>query len=177
MKRKQVIDLVVSILLIVVGCVLLIFPLLKITYTKYIFMGVLSIYGVVNLIQFILTNKSKDYEGLFTMIASIITLIILGLLDVDSNPYNMAIVLFVWVTLMSVIKLKKCDYYHDRHKKIWVLKMINLLIFIITGLLSVINLYYDHIVQVLILGYFFFIHGLLELTDPITMYLLDSKEK
>ena len=26
------------------------------------------------------------------------------------------------------------------------------------------------------LGFFFFIHGLLELTDPITMYLLDTKE-
>lgn len=177
MKRKQIIDLIVAIILIVVGCALLIFPLLKVTYTKYIFIGVLAIYGVINLIQFILTNKDKDYEGLFTMIASILTLIILGLLDVDSNPYNMAIVLFVWVTLMSVVKLKKCDYYHDRHKKIWVLKMITLLVFILSGLLSVINLYYDKVVQVLVLGYFFFIHGLLELTDPITMYLLDLKEK
>ena len=176
MKRKQIIDLVVAIILMLVGSVLLIFPLLKITYTKYIFMGVLSIYGIINLIQFILTNKSKDYEGLLTMIASIITLVILGLLDVDNVPYNMAIVLFVWVTLMSIVKLKKCDYYHDRHKKIWVLKIITLLVFIISGLLTVINLYYDHIVQVLVLGYFFFIHGLIELTDPITVYLLDTKE-
>jgi hypothetical protein len=110
------------------------------------------------------------------MISSIISLVVLGLLDVDENPFNMAIVLFVWVTLMSLVKLKKCDYYHDRHKKIWVLKMINLLVFILTGLLSVINLYYDHTVQLLVLGFFFFIHGLLELTDPVTMYLLEDKK-
>ena len=176
MKRKQVIDLIISILLIIIGSVLLIFPLLSIGYVKYIFMSVLALYGIINLIQFILTNKSKDYEGLFTMIASIISLIILGLLDVDNNPLNMAIVLFVWITLMSVVKLKKCDYYHDRHKKICVLKMINLLVFILIGLLSVINLYYDSNVQILVLGFFFFIHGLLELTDPVTIYVLDGKE-
>ena len=175
MKRKQVIDLVVAIILIIMGSLLLIFPLLKITYVKYIFMGTLAVCGILNLIQFILTSESKDIEGLLTMIASIISLIILGLLEVDSNPLNMAIVLFVWVTLMSVVKLKKCDYYHDRHKKIWVLKMITLLVFILSGLLSVINLYYDHEVQILVLGFFFFIHGLLELTDPVTMYLLESK--
>ncbi len=176
MKRKQIIDLIVSIILIIMGSVLLIFPLLNVLYVKYIFMGTLAVCGILNLIQYILTYDSKDIEGLLTMIASIISLIILGLLDVDNNPFNMAIVLFVWVTLMSVVKLKKCDYYHDRHKKIWVLKMINLLVFILTGLLSVINLYYDHTVQLLVLGFFFFIHGLLELTDPVTMYLLEDKK-
>ena len=61
MKRKQVIDLTISILLIIIGSVLLIFPLLSIGYVKYIFMSVLALYGIINLIQFILTNKSKDY--------------------------------------------------------------------------------------------------------------------
>ena len=175
MKRKQIVDLSVAICLIVMGSILLIFPLLNVLYVKYIFMGVLVLCGIINLVQFILTSESKDIEGLLTMGASIITLILVGLLDIEKTPLNMAIVLFVWITLMSIIKLKKCDYYHDRHHKIWVLKMITLLIFIIVGLLSVINLYYDRSTQLLVLGYFFFTHGILELTDPITVYLLDNK--
>lgn len=175
MKRKQIVDLITAVTLIIVGSILLIFPLLKIINVKYIFMGVLSFYGVMNLIQYLLTTKSKDYEGLFTMIASIITLIILGLVNIEKNPLNLALTLFVWITLMSLIKLKKCDYYHDRHKKIYILRIITLILFVLTGLLCTINLYYEPQVQVLVLGFFYFIHGILELVDPITNYLISER--
>lgn len=175
MKRKQIVDLITAVTLIIVGSILLIFPLLKIVNVKYIFMGVLSFYGVMNLIQYLLTTKSKDYEGLFTMIASIITLVILGLVNIEKNPLNLALTLFVWITLMSLIKLKKCDYYHDRHKKIYILRIITLILFVLTGLLCTINLYYEPQVQVLVLGFFYFIHGILELVDPITNYLISER--
>lgn len=175
MQRKQVVDLITAVMLIVMGSLILIFPLLKIVNIKYIFMGVLTFYGVMNLIQFALTNDSKDYEGLLTMIASMITLILLGFLNIDNNPLNLALTLFVWITLMSLIKLKKCDYYHDRHKKIYILRIITLVIFVLIGLLSTINLYYEVETQILVLGFFYFIHGLLELVDPITNYLLEMQ--
>ena len=73
---------------------------------------------------------------------------------------------------MSLIKLKKSDYYHDRQKRIFILRIITLVLFILIGLLTVINLYYDAKIQVLVLGYFYFIHGILELVDPITNYLI-----
>lgn len=175
MKRKQIVDLVTAVLLIIIGSIILIFPLLKVINVKYIFMGVLTFYGIMNLIQYILTNESKDYEGLFTMIASIITLIILGLVNIENNPLNLALTLFVWITLMSLIKLKKCDYYHDRNKKIYILKIITLVIFVLIGLLCTINLYYEQSVQILVLGFFYFIHGILELIDPITNYLIELR--
>ena len=174
MKRKQIVDLITAASLIVVGSVLLIFPLMKVLNVKYIFIGVLAYYGIMNLTQFILTSDSKDYEGLFTMIASIVVLVILGFLDVASNPLNLALTLFLWIIMMSLIKLKKSDYYHDKKKKTWVLKMITLILFIIVGLLSVINLYYGPTTQVLVLGYFYFVHGILELVDPITNLLLED---
>lgn len=172
MKKKQIVDLITSIVLIVVGSILLIFPLMKVLNVKYVFMAVLTIYGIMNLIQFVLTSKEKDYEGLFTMIVSIITLIILGFIDTNSNPINLALVLFIWIMLMSFVKLKKADYYHDRGKQIWILKMVLLFLFILIGLLSVINLYYEPSVQILVLGFFYFVHGLLELIDPLVNYLI-----
>lgn len=175
MKRKQIVDFIIAITLIIAGSLVLTFPLLKVINVKYIFMGVLAFYGVMNLIQFILTNKDKDYEGLLTMIASIITLVLLGFLEVDNSPLNLALTLFAWIVLMSLIKLKKCDYYHDRHKQIWIFRIVTLILFILSGLLSVINLYYEAEVQVLVLGFFYFIHGVLELVDPITNYLLQKK--
>ena len=175
MKRKQIVDFIIAITLIVAGSVVLTFPLLKVVNVKYIFMGVLSFYGIMNLIQFILTKKDKDYEGLLTMIASILTLLLLGFLEVDNNPLNLALSLFVWIVLMSLVKLKKCDYYHDRHKPIWILRIVTLILFVLSGLLTVINLYYEAEVQVLVLGFFYFVHGILELVDPVTNYLLGKK--
>lgn len=177
MKRKQIVDLITAVLLIIIGCIILIFPLLKIINVKFIFIAVLTFYGIMNLIQFILTSKDKDYEGLFTMLASIVTLLIIALMNPELSPLNLALTLFVWIGLMSLIKLKKCDYYHDRHKKIWILKIITLILFIISGLLTVINLYYQAEVQILVLGFFYFIHGILELVDPITNYLIELKGK
>ena len=110
------------------------------------------------------------------MIASIITLIILGLVNVEKNPLNLALTLFVWITIMSLIKLKKCDYYHDRHKEIYILKIITLVLFILSGLLCTINLYYEKSVQILVLGFFYFINGILEAIDPITYYLIEKQK-
>ena len=87
----------------------------------------------------------------------------------------MALTLFIWVILMSLIKLKKTDYYNDRKNKMWVLRLITLMLFMLTGLLATINLYYTADVQILVLGFFFYIHGILELVDPITNYLMQKK--
>ena len=175
MKRKELVDLITAVSLIILGSLVLILPLFKVFSIKYVFMSVLTFYGIMNLIQFILTSKEKDYEGLFTMIASIISLILLGFLEVENTPVNLALVLFMWIIMMSLIKLKKCDYYHDRHKKIYILKIVTLILFILIGLLTVINLYYEAEVQILVLGFFYFIHGVLELVDPITNFLVRVK--
>ena len=175
MKRKQIIDLITAIILIVLGSIILLFPLLKIVNVKYIFMGVLSFYGIMNLLKFILTNEAKDYEGLFTCIVSMVTLILVGLIDTNI-PLNSALTLFVWITMMSLVKLKKCDYYHDRHKEIYILKIITLVLFILSGLLCTINLYYEKSVQILVLGFFYFINGILEAIDPITYYLIEKQK-
>lgn len=172
MKKKEIVDLVVASALVIFGSLLLTFPVLNITNVKFVFIGVLTFYGVMNLAQFLSTSNSRDYEGLFTMVASMICLVVLGFINVDNSPKNLALVMLLWIILMSLIKLKKCDYYHDRHKKIYILKLITLIIFILIGLLTVINLYYDARVQVLVLGYFYFVHGILELVDPITNYLM-----
>jgi len=49
---------------------------------------------------------------------------------------------------------------------------LNLGLFIITGILTCINLAHPNAVQVLIIGYFMLTHGILELLDPIVKTLI-----
>ena len=73
---------------------------------------------------------------------------------------------------MSLIKLKKADYYHDRRDRMWKLNILMLGIFILCGLLTSINLYYEADVQVIVIGFFFMINGILEMFDPIVKTLI-----
>lgn len=175
MNKKHIVDIITAVLLIVCGSVMLVLPAIHYIDVKTIFIGVLALYFILNLVQFLLTRKDKDYEGLFTSIASIIVIILALKLNIAKVPWYLALTLFIWVILMSLIKLKKADYYNDRKDTTWILKIISLILFILTGLLVTINLYYDASIQVLVLGFFFFIHGMLELFDPLSDYLIQKK--
>ena len=96
-------------------------------------------------------------------------------LDISKVPWYLALTLFIWISLMSIIKLKKADYYNDRKNGIWILEIVCLILFILSGLLSTINLYYENDIQVLVLGYFYLIHGILEIIDPLVIHLNGSK--
>ncbi len=175
MNKKQKVELIIATFLILCGSLVLIFPLFQFVKVKLIFILVLAVYGVLNLVKFILVRESKDYEGLFTTLASIVALVVVCFLDIDSVPWYLALSLFIWIIMMSLIKLKKADYYNDRRNKTWILEVVTLILFILSGLLTTINLYYENDIQVLVLGYFYLIHGILELVDPLTIYLTGKK--
>ena len=171
MKKKQKVDLVIAILLMLEGVVLALLPNFKINELEKILFGVMMVYATINLTQFLLTKESKDYEGLYESILSYVTAIAGSVFNLFTNTLEIAVTLFAWLALMSLIKLKKCDYYHDQSNKMWIIKVVTLVLFIITC----INLCYSKNVQVLLIGLFFYIHGILELVDPLTNYLKECK--
>lgn len=175
MKRKQRIDLYVALILIAIGVIILILPLFNLTDIKYMLIIIFALYAIINLIQYVSTKESNDYEGLQTFLASIVGVIACTLIDVASSPANLAYVLMLWIIIMSLSKLKKIDYYHDRKDKMWMIHLVTLILFIISGLLTSFNLAYTKETQTLIIGYFLFTHGILELFDPVVKTIIDKK--
>lgn len=172
MKFKQKIDTIIAIFLILIGIILLILPTFNITNIKYLSIGIFALYTFLNLIQFILTRKSKDYEGLHSAIGSLIIFIASIATSPENSPKTLAMLLMTWIIFMSLAKLKKMDYYHDKNDRMWKIRFINLGLFIIAGILTSINLAYVSTVQVLVIGFFMLIHGILELFDPIVKTLI-----
>jgi uncharacterized membrane protein HdeD (DUF308 family) len=172
MKNKQKIDMIIAIISIIMGVVLLILPLLGITSLKWISITVFSLYAILSIIQFSLTIESKDYEGLHSALSSIIVVIAHFFFDPAKSPRVLAIFILVWVLLMSLTKLKKADYYHDRRDRMWKYSATNLGLFLLTGLLASINLAYGLETQIIVLGFFILINGILELFEPIIKTLI-----
>lgn len=171
MKNKYKVDMIVSMLYLFLGSLLLLCPLLKFTNINTAFMTIMFIYSIINSGTFILTRESNDYEGILSSLASLIIGSVAFIIHVEDSSLNLALLFFSWIILESLIKLKKADYYHDRKSKLWILEISFLIIFILIGILTAINLNYQSEVQILILGFFFFIHGILEFIDPILIYL------
>ena len=172
MKQKQKVDTIIAVLLILIGVILLVLPAFNITNIKYLSIGIFALYTILNLIQFILTRKSKDYEGLHSAIGSFIVLIASIVTSPEDSPKTLAMLLMAWIIFMSLAKLKKMDYYHDKNDRMWKIRFLNLGLFVIAGILTSINLAHVSTVQVLVLGFFLLIHGILELFDPIVKTLI-----
>lgn len=172
--KKRTIELINSILLVLFGIIVLALPLFDNNDIELVFILMFSIFGFISLYKFILVYKTKDYDGLFTFIACILGLVLVYILDLE-KPFHLALLIMLWVIVMSLIKLKKSDYYHDRKSKEWLIKFITMILFISTGIICAINLNEPN-EQMLVVGFFFYIHGILELMEPISLYLLKNKE-
>jgi len=175
MDKRTLIEFITAWLLILCSCVVLILPIFNIMNVKNVFIALIAFYGVIHLFKNFAIVFYKDYSGFFTAINSVIVLVIMLFLDINDSPWNLALVLFVWIILMSLTKLQESDYYHDRKNKLWKLNIFNLLLFILVGILTTINLYYTSDIQILVLGFFFLIHGILELMDPLVAYIIEKK--
>ena len=175
MERRTLIEFITAWILILSSSIIILLPIFNIRNVKIVFIILIVLYGITHLIKNLLIINTKDYSGFITAINSIIVLVIMLFLDVNDSPWNLALILFIWVVIMSLTKLKESDYYHDRKNKLWKLNIINLIIFILAGILTTANLYYTSDIQILVLGFFFLIHGILELMDPLVGYIIKNK--
>lgn len=177
MDKRNLINFIAAICTIIMGSITLILPIFNITNIRIIFIILVTFYGIINIVQNIALLDMKEYSGFSTSISCVFILIILLFMDVNDKPWNLALILFIWIILMSLTKLKEADYYHDRKNKLWLLNIVSLILFILTGILTTLNLFYTGDIQILILGFFFLINGILDLMLPLVDHLIGKKIK
>lgn len=175
MKKKEIIDLITSMALLILSFVVLLLPTFEVTDIKLVLTIIFSFYTLVKLTQFIFIFRDKDYESLFTSIISLGAVIGVNLIDFKTQ--NITLVILIWMGLMCLVKLKKADFYNDRNNKMWVLRLFILFVFLTSGLLTGLNLMYESTVQMIIIGYFFLINSVLDAIDPIAIYLMGVKNE
>lgn len=174
MKFKQKVDFFCSISFLFIGMILLLLSLFNIKNIKLLNIITFSFISIVNLIRYILVRSSKDYEGLHIFIASLLSLVFTVILDV-TNVKQLYYVIMFWVGVTSMANLKKMDYYHDRKDNMWKIQTFIFGAFLLTGLLTCINLAHSSSVQIIILGYFYMICGILKIIDPLVNALTKNK--
>ena len=171
MKEKQRVDLITGLLLTFIAIVVLILPSFNIFEIKNVYLLIFSLYTVINLIRFFVLRKTKDFEGLYYAFASLVCVIQLFVIK-SINAKELALILFTWIALISLAKLKKADYYSDRRDRMYKFGILDLVLFLLAGIITCINLAYPGDVQILMVGFFFLVNGILEIFDPIIKSLI-----
>ena len=115
MNKKELVDLITGISLMLIAGVILLLPTFKVNDLGFILKTVFGFYALIKLTQFILILKEKDFESLFTFLISLGAFISLFLINLTTK--NMVLILMIWMGLMCLIKLKKADFYHDKKIK------------------------------------------------------------
>jgi len=170
MKKKQIVDLIINTILVLIGVVLLILPMFGIKNIHNIFFILMIVYAILDIVQFILTYESHDYEGLYCFVINL-GIGITGLSFSFSNPMQLALCILCWTVLTSMAKLIKTNYYNDKRDRMYKLRLFTLASFFLLGVLTSVTIYNSDF-AVSALGFFFYTNGVLEMIDPIVKYLL-----
>lgn len=175
MNRRTLVEFITAWILILEAAAIMILPIFSIMNIRIVFIITISLYGIIHMVKNFALINAKDFSGFNAALSCVATLVLLLFLDINDSPWNLALVLFIWVILMSLTKLKESDYYHDRKNKLWELNIVNLILFIVSGILTTVSLNYTGDIQILVIGFFFLINGILELMDPLAAYLIEKK--
>lgn len=163
---KDIVRLISSGTLLLLGLLLFIIPLLKYFKPCTILYIVFVIYSGIKLIEYIITKEKYDNEDLYVSIASILVAISgFKFGNYPNTSMVLAITLFSWVGIMAIIKIIKMDFYHDRKNGMFYVSLICFSLFLLIGFITCINLYYNEAVDIVILGFFFIFNGLLSLME------------
>ena len=165
-KLRDKTNIIISGILLFMGIMMLVVPFLGFIQPNALLYVVFSIYALLKVIEVIITKpKNGDYEDISTAVACALAAIS-GFKYINYDPpMVLSITLASWVGIMSIIKLIKLDYYHDRENGMLYVNLVTFSMFLLLGLLTSINLYFNETVQILMLGFFFVINGLLNLAE------------
>lgn len=173
--KKNKVNLICSAILLFVGLAMFILPWIDILNPVKILYVVFSIYALVKLVEYFLTRNGSDLENLYTAIVSALAAIS-GFRFINYEPTMvLSMTLASWVAVMAIIKLIKLDYYHDRENGMLYVNLITFSLFILLGLLTSINLYFNQTVQYVMLAFFFVVNGLLMLAENGIRILVTTK--
>ena len=174
MRKKVLIDFLSSFVLLILSSFIILLPLFGVSDVKTVLSIVFGSIALLKLVQFIFIFKDKDYESLGTFFVSLGAFIWTRVSDLDVK--NLVLLLLVFIAFMSLLKLKKADFYHDRKNKMWILRLFILFVFLMNGLLISLNLQHEGIVQIIMIGNFLFVSSILDMIDPIVIYLMENRK-
>ena len=110
---------------------------------------------------------TKEYSHFLLGIMGVIAFGISYLTPVWNTTKSFSFFLLMNALLISFIKLKKADYFHDRKNILWRVELSFLLLYLLTTILLCVNLANTNDILILLFGFYIYILGVIEFMEAL----------
>ena len=166
-KNKNIILIITSILTLLLGVSFFFERSISFIDGCEIFYVVMLLYFGLEFTNYLLTKNQTGMNSLYISLACLIASIS-GLKYMD-EPSNLVltITLIGWMVIMLIIKLIRIEDLRNKMNYSVFINIFSMSLFILLGFLTITNLYKEITNQVMILGFFFTINGILNILEVI----------
>lgn len=165
MKLNDYKVILLDFLLLLSSTLILLCPLLNIISIKQVLAFSIVFFGFISALKFIVAKHYRDFENIYNTVASLAFAGALYFINLTNK--KLAIFMLIWLFVLCIIKLVKCDYYHDNKNILWVSKISGIFVYLLTGTISVLNFSHGNIITIVVLGYFFMINYIIEIMNDV----------
>lgn len=175
-NRKELIEIAMYLLLLVIGVVIMSFPAFGLIYPIYYISLLYFFFTFISFITYFLIRDGNDYELLFLTLTNVIVSSFFFIMR-DSKPeliLGIGIVIFLIGFIItrtnSLVNLKEKD------ELLFLEKLITTILLFITSVLTIYNLFNGISVQTYMIGYYFIMIGLIFIFDPLFRIVIKGKK-
>lgn len=174
---NYLIDILTYFSVLVLGITMVALSFGRVNNQVFFVMTFFYILSIILLVSYFACRRDKNnYEKLFLSLASAIMTGTLFFLTNVKSMICLGICLFVFITLVVIVKsINIFGYYKNRRLKCEVKSIVTLFI-VLAGIISGYILTNQLFFQLIIFGYFFIVFGLLSLFEPIILILLEQEK-
>ncbi len=176
-KQKDYTNFICSSLIFVLGFLSFLIPASIKVEPHKLLCAIMIIYFGIKICEGFLTRKYSEMEHIWIAVACALSAAsIFAYKDLNSNIL-VSISLGIWILILVIVKLIKITEYRESENNLMYFNIVTLSVFTMIGVLSILTIYFNQININLILAFFFFINGILCLSETEARILKDNKRK
>ena len=154
LKRNFYISLFLAGLIFIIGISIMMLPSYygRIKMSDYevnnLFLSFSLLFTIINIFKYILIGLNPNREAIFIAIVSaVVGICNIIFIKMFVSSFTLALSIFLFTMLVTVVKLFSIDYYHDREDAFFYIETMCLIIFFVMGFVVVFSLFDDNILQ------------------------------
>ena len=177
MKKNKKINVILPMTIIIIGILSIVIPWYKNISNPLIVIIMMFAIFTIKIINYLSNYNKKDKESLYIAISSLLIGLYCLFIGSAKALSEYPLLITIWISLYSVIRLFKVDFLHDRTDKRFIVFMFNSIFFFIVGIVSSFALYFSEDTSSFILGYLAIIYGLISVYEEyIKIYFNEVKK-
>lgn len=165
-KKVFQFSILISILFILLGICLFLFPETIISMISYILGGIILVSGVISIIRYF-TRKERITMFAFDLIYGVFS-IIFGVIMI-TNPTALAtvipFVLGIWVIINSIVKMRYSFRLKDYNQSAWLSTFVISIVMLLWGFILLFNPFEGALVITQVIGLFIIVYAMLDLVE------------